>query len=114
MTHDVVLERLSIAHVDARRLLRVDVINKEVDDWVWRTRLRIRFDVQRVVQLRETRRQIEVGNLALVEPIEGELLSIGRPPHRRALAELFAVHPTRGAVLDARLYAALGRDRCRA
>src|SRR5262249_44591862 len=72
---------------------------------------RIRLDVERVLKLREIRREVEVGDLALVEPVERQLLPIWRPPHRRALAQLLAVDPTRGSVFDASLVAAVRRDR---
>src|SRR5262249_5392398 len=107
---DVVLERLPIAHVDMRRLLRVDVVDKEIDDWIRRAGLRIRLDVERVLNLREGGRQIEVVNLAFVEAVVRELLAVRRPPHRGSLAKLFAVHPARRAEFDSCLNAAVARD----
>ena len=52
---DVVLERLAVAHVDARRLLRVDVVHEQIDDRIRDARLRVRLDVERILDLRQTR-----------------------------------------------------------
>ena len=72
-----------------------------------------RLGVERGLGLRLVERHVVVAHLALVEAVVRELAAVGRPPHRRALAQLFAVHPAGGAVFDAACGAAVGRDRAR-
>ena len=74
---DGVVERLAVAHVDPRRLLRDHVVDEEIDDRIGLARLRIRLDVERVLDLRLVHLQEEVGDRLLVEPVVGELLLSG-------------------------------------
>ena len=107
---DGVVERLAVAHVDLRALLRGDVVDPEVDDRVGGAGLRIRLDVVRALNLGLIELQVVVEDLLLVEAVVGDLAAVGRPPDRARLSELLAVHPARRAVLDAVLVVAVGRD----
>src|SRR5690606_20366533 len=53
--------------------------------------------------------QVKRLHAAIIEAVEDQLLAIGRPPHGLLLVELFAIDPTRGAVVH--VLVALGRDR---
>ena len=64
--------------------------------------------VQLVLDGGLVQRQIVVGHLAFVEPIKGDFLAVGRPPHGGVLFEFLAIDPARGAVFDAVFVAAVG------
>ena len=111
VAHGVVRERLAVADVEVRGLPAGQVVHVEIDHRIRHARLGIRFRVHRVVQRGLRHLQVVVGHLALVESVVRDLLSIGRPPERGALRQLFAVHPTGRAVLDPLGGAAVGGHR---
>ena len=107
----VVAERRTVACVDLGDRAAREVEHVELGHRVGRTRLRVGLDVHHALHLGLVELQVEVGHAALVEAIEGELRAIGRPPHRRVLVELLAVHPAADRVLRALRRVAIGRDR---
>ncbi len=102
---------LPSAHVDLRALLRGDVVHEQIDDRIGGAGLRVGLDVVRALDLGLVELQVVVDDLLLVEAVVGDLAAVGRPPHGARLRQLLAVHPARGAVLDAVLVVAVGRDR---
>ncbi len=52
-----------------------------------------------------------VGHRALIEPVEGYLRAVGRPPHRGGLIEFLSIQPAARAVLGPGLLIAVGCDR---
>ena len=108
---DGVVERLAVADVDLRRLLRRHVVHEQIDDRVRRARLGVGLDVVLALELGLIELEVDSRAPALVEPVVGDLRAVGRPPHRGRLRQLLAVDPARRAVLDAVLLAAVGGDR---
>jgi len=106
-----VVERLAVAYIDLHGLLGAHVVDEEIDHGIRLAGFRIRLDVERVLDLRLVHLQVIVRHLLLVESVIGDSRAVGRPPHRGALCQLFAVHPARGPVLDAVLFAAVGGER---
>ena len=109
MTDDVVGERHAGAHIDRRGLLRGEVVHEQIDDRIVDAGLRVRFDVDRALELHLFHRQVVIRHLALVETVIGQPAPIRRPPHRGPLRELLAVNPARGTVLRPVLRTAVRR-----
>ena len=108
---DVVVEGLAAANVDPRALLRGDVVDEEIDDWVGRAGLGVGLDVVGALNLGLIELKVVVDDLFFVEAVVRDLAAVGRPPDGARLAELFAVDPARRTVLDAILVVAVSRDR---
>jgi hypothetical protein len=111
VTECPVVERITVADVQTHRRLRGDVVNVQVDDRICRAGVRICLGVERWLHVRLVEDDVIVADVALVEPVVREHPAVGRPPHRGALAQLLAVDPARGAVLDPARRAAVGRRR---
>ncbi len=107
----VVGERLPVTDIEARALLRGHVVHVQVDDRVGGTGFRIRLDIECSLHLGLIHAEVVVLHRGFVEAVVGESGAGGVPPHRGRLSQLFAVHPRRGAVLDAFRFAAVGGKR---
>ncbi|HXG57306.1 MAG TPA: hypothetical protein VNJ03_18140 [Vicinamibacterales bacterium] len=102
-------ERLASAHIDLGGLPGGQVVHEEVNDRVVDAGLRIRLDIDTALELRVIELEKIWRHGFLVETVEGELAAVGRPPHRRALRELLAIHPAAGTVLRLVLVVAVRR-----
>ena len=107
---DGVVEGFAVPRFDLDRGLGGDVIDEEIGDRVGLAGLRIGLDVGLGIELGLVHLQDVIGDLALVEPVVGQLLAVRRPPHGVALGQLLAVDPAGRTVLDAVLDAAFSGD----
>ncbi len=74
---DGVVERLAIADIDLRALLRGDVVDPEVHDWVGRTGFRVRLHVVGALNLGLIELKVVVEDLFLVEAVVRDLAAVG-------------------------------------
>ncbi len=93
MADDRVVEVPAVADVDPHRLAGRDVVDEQIDRRIRRSGGRERLGVERRLPLRLVERHVVIADIALVESVVGELAAVGRPPHRRALTQFFAVDP---------------------
>jgi hypothetical protein len=110
MTNHIVVERPPVSHVDPRRLLAGDIVDKQIDHWIRLARLGICLDIEGVVDLGLVHLQVVIRYLLFVEAVIRELPAVRRPPHRGALFQFLPVDPAGGSVLGAFRLTAIGRD----